>query len=81
MVITYSKSNADFPCSADHEQDWQPFSIDSYSAICDDHTYTTEHTSSEHKGTLLMVDYDSGVDNTTVGMYVCMYVWSSHIAE
>ena len=28
-----------FPCSADHEQDWQPNPVDPYSAICDDHTY------------------------------------------
>ena len=28
-----------FPCSADHEQDWQPYPFDPYSAICDDHTY------------------------------------------
>ena len=28
-----------FPCSADREQDWQPYPIDPYSAICDDHTY------------------------------------------
>ena len=27
-----------FPCSADHEQDWQPYLVDPYSAICDDHT-------------------------------------------
>ena len=32
-----------FPCSADHEQDWQPYPVDPYSAICDDHTYI--HTS------------------------------------
>ena len=25
--------------SADHEQDWQPFPVDPYSAVCDDHTY------------------------------------------
>ena len=24
-----------FPCSADHEQDWQPYPVDQYSAICD----------------------------------------------
>ena len=24
-----------FPCSADHEQDWQPYPVDPYSAICD----------------------------------------------
>ena len=34
------QGNAHFPCSADHEQDWQPYPVDPYSAICDDHTYT-----------------------------------------
>ena len=28
-----------FPCSADHDQDWQPYPVDPYSAVCDDHTY------------------------------------------
>ena len=28
-----------FPCSADHEQDWQPDPVDPSLAICDDHTY------------------------------------------
>ena len=29
-----------FPCSADHEHDWQLYPIDLYYAICDDHTCT-----------------------------------------
>ena len=33
------QGNIHFPCSADHEQDWQPYPVDPYSAICDDHTY------------------------------------------
>ena len=33
------QGNIPFPCSADHEQDWQPYPVDPYSAICDDHTY------------------------------------------
>ena len=34
------QGNVNFPCSADdHEQDWQPYPVDPYSAICDDHTY------------------------------------------
>ena len=33
------KVNIHFPCSADHEQDGQPYPVDPYSAICDDHTY------------------------------------------
>ena len=33
------QGNIRFPCSADHEQDWQPYPVDPYSAICDDYTY------------------------------------------
>ena len=33
------QGNIHFPCSADHEQDWQPYLVDPYSAICDYHTY------------------------------------------
>ena len=33
------QGNIHFPCSADHDQDWQPYPVDPYSAICDDHTY------------------------------------------
>ena len=31
--------NIHFPCSGDHEQDWQPYPVDPYSVICDGHTY------------------------------------------
>ena len=33
------QANINFLSSADHEQDWQPYPVDPYSAICDDHTY------------------------------------------
>ena len=34
------QGNIHFSCSADHEQDWQPYPFDPYSAIiCDDYTY------------------------------------------
>ena len=36
---TRGQGNINFPCSADHEQDWQPYPVDPYSAICNDHTY------------------------------------------
>ena len=36
------QGNINFPCSADHEQDWQPYPVAPYSAICDDHTYWYE---------------------------------------
>ena len=42
------QGNFNFPCSADHEQDWQPYPVDPYSAICDDHTYI--HTYREQQG-------------------------------
>ena len=28
-----------FPCSADHEQDWQNYPVDPHSVICYDNTY------------------------------------------
>ena len=37
------QGNINFPCSADHEQDWQPYTVDPYSAICDDHTYKDKY--------------------------------------
>ena len=36
------QGNVHFPCSADHKQDWQPYPVDPYSAISDDHTYIVE---------------------------------------
>ena len=30
---TFSGANGDIPGSADHEQDWQPYPVDLYSAI------------------------------------------------
>ena len=36
------KGNIYFPCSADHEQDWQPYPVDPYSCcMVDDHVYCT----------------------------------------
>ena len=32
------QSNINFPCSADHAQDWQPYPVDSYSCHMRDHT-------------------------------------------
>ena len=37
------QGNIHFPCSADHEQDWQPCPVDPYSAICDDYTVITNN--------------------------------------
>ena len=30
------QGNINFPCSADHEQDWQPYPVDPYLSICDE---------------------------------------------
>ena len=48
------QGNIHFPCSADHEQDWQPYPVDPYSAICDDHTYI--HTYILHNNLIVVVD-------------------------
>ena len=59
------QGNINFPCSADHEQDWQPYPVDPYSAICDDHTYI--HTSPQVlqcKGNipLIMLNYSNRLE-------------------
>ena len=38
------QGNIHFSCSDDHEQDWQPYPVDPYSAIWDDHTYIRRET-------------------------------------
>ncbi|CAN0212227.1 unnamed protein product, partial [Ascophyllum nodosum] len=37
-----------FPCSADHGQDWQPYPVDPYSAICDNHRLYIQDSSVPH---------------------------------
>ena len=49
------QGNIHFPCSADHEQDWQPYPVDPYSAICDDHTY--KHTYILYSSSLYLFEY------------------------
>ena len=39
LRLARGQGNIHFPCLADHEQDWQPYPVDPYSAIYDDHTY------------------------------------------
>ena len=33
------QGNSPFPCSADHEPDWQPYPVDTYSCYMCDHKY------------------------------------------
>ena len=35
------QGNVHFSCSADHEQDWQPYLVDPYSCYMYDHTWET----------------------------------------
>ena len=44
------QGNIHVPCSADDEQDWQPYPVDPYSAISDDHTYSGELGHSDRVG-------------------------------
>ena len=44
------QGNIHFPCSADHEQVWQPYPVDPYSCYMCDHTYI--HTTYKYKWNL-----------------------------
>ena len=43
QILRYKRGqgNINFPCSANHEQDWQPYSVAPYSCYLCDHTYVT----------------------------------------
>ena len=51
------QGNINFPCSADHEQDWQPYPVDPYSAICDDHTYILDYKPLMLYGSMGLISY------------------------
>ena len=61
------QENIHFPCSAGHEQDWQPYLVDPWSAICDDHTYI-------HKLYIHTRTWSSNEASTMVCMCVCVCV-------
>ena len=50
------QGNIHFPCSAEHEQDWQPYPVDPYSC------YTCDHTSIHIRG-CQSVTYFAGQEN------------------
>ena len=57
------QGNIYFPCSVDHELDWQPYPIDPYSATYDDHTPSSR----------VLVNIDGTWDHE------CVCVFSSHL--
>ena len=64
------QGNLHFPCSADHEQDWQPYPVDPYSAICDDHTYIH---------TYILPGFVGGGDSFLFVYFIFYLYWSSYI--
>ena len=65
QILRHARGQGDvhFPCSADHEQDWQPYPVDPYSAICDDHTYI--HT---------YILYNIGITSGPLLLYIVLVV-------
>ena len=55
------QGNVNFLCSADHEQDWQPYSVDPYSPICYDHTYIRTYIHTYNKCRIFSRSYQSQV--------------------
>ena len=51
------QGNIHFPCSADNEQDWQPYPVDPYSCYICDHTYIVKR---------IVLKYD---DNSAIESY------------
>ena len=53
QILRYAQGqgNIHFLCSADHEQDGQPYPVDLYSAMCDDHIYIDTYI---HKNVMML---------------------------
>ena len=47
------QGNINFPCLADHEQDWQSYLVDPYSCYMCDHTYMVIDVSVQYNGGFL----------------------------
>ena len=47
-----------FPCSADHVQDWQPYPVDPYSCYVCDHTYIQSQESINMDGMVSAACFD-----------------------
>ena len=73
------QGNIQFSCSADHEQDWQPYPVDPYSAICDDHTYI--HTCmSPFPTSFFLSSCVRGLLKLIVGIIIQIYMFYSYLS-
>ena len=61
------QGNIDFPCSADHEQDWQPYPVDPYSScyMCD-HTYILSCTYEKTRYFFLKLEKQNVLNSSTL---------------
>ena len=63
------QENIYFPCSADHEQDWQSYPVDPYSAISDGHTLDTY----THTNILVRIAMWLHQNQKTSGAIICSF--------
>ena len=73
------QGNIHFPCSADHEQDWQPYPVDPYSAICDDHTYIHTYSTDIHMTSFPMFNRIMYPLRIIFNIYLLHVLWSRRI--
>ena len=60
----------DFSCSADHEQDWQPYPVDPYSCYMCDHTYCCVHRS---RAMRILLIYSTQISTCTAESYIQLH--------
>ena len=59
------QGNIHFTCSADHEQDWQPYTVNPYSCYMCDHTFSSQS----------VVTIDKKNSSVCVCVFVCVSVF------
>ena len=68
------QGNIDFPCSADHGQDWQPYPVDPFSCyMCDDIMSITVVYSTQYSTIYIVIIYDNSVIERTIPQYKMSY--------
>ena len=62
------QGNINFPCSADHVQDWQPYPVDPCSRYMCDHTWKMEHENTAEINSLLLTEISGSWRTPIIGM-------------
>ena len=75
------QGNIHFPLSADYEQDWQPYPVDPYSGIFDEHTYIHAYSRVCIHWTYSPVEYNVQTPRFLGFQYICATTYNRGMSQ